>query len=47
MARKATFDRAAVLDKAMALFWAKGYHATSLRDLEAALDLRPGSIYAA
>jgi AcrR family transcriptional regulator len=47
MARKATFDRAAVLDKAMTLFWAKGYHATSLRDLEAALDLRPGSIYAA
>ncbi len=31
----------------MRLFWAKGYHATSLKDLEAALNMRPGSIYAA
>lgn len=31
----------------MRLFWSKGYHATSLKDLEAALDMRPGSIYAA
>lgn len=31
----------------MTLFWVKGYHATSLKDLEAALKMRPGSIYAA
>ena len=47
MARTAAYDRAEVLGKARDLFWAKGYHATSLRDLEAALDMRPGSIYAA
>lgn len=47
MARKASYDRDEVLARAQALFWRKGYHATSLKDLEAALDLRPGSIYAA
>ncbi len=31
----------------MTLFWSKGYHATSLKDLEAALSMKPGSIYAA
>lgn len=31
----------------MTLFWRKGYHATSLKDLEAALHMKPGSIYAA
>lgn len=31
----------------MTLFWVKGYHATSLKDLEQALAMRPGSIYAA
>ncbi len=31
----------------MTLFWEKGYHATSLKDLEAALKMKPGSIYAA
>ncbi|MCF8481360.1 MAG: TetR/AcrR family transcriptional regulator [Rhodospirillum sp.] len=47
MPRKASFDRGSALRKAMELFWLKGYHATSLKDLEAKLDLRPGSIYAA
>ena len=47
MARHASYDREDVLAKAQALFWRKGYHATSLKDLEAALDMRPGSIYAA
>ena len=47
MARKAGYDREKVLDKALELFWAKGYHGTSLKDLEVALDMRPGSIYAA
>jgi Transcriptional regulator len=47
MARQATYDRDKVLKSAMDLFWAKGFHATSLKDLEHALDMRPGSIYAA
>ncbi|MBB5720561.1 AcrR family transcriptional regulator [Loktanella ponticola] len=47
MARTANYDRDAALDAAMTLFWGKGYHATSLKDLEAALTLKPGSIYAA
>lgn len=47
MARKASFDRAEILEKARDLFWRTGYHATSMKDLEAALNLRPGSIYAA
>lgn len=47
MPRQASYNRDEVLQKAQALFWAKGYHATSLKDLEAALDMRPGSIYAA
>lgn len=47
MARKASFDREEILKKAMALFWSKGFQGTSLKDLESALDLRPGSIYAA
>ena len=47
MARTATYDRDAALDAAMNLFWAKGYNATSLKDLEEALQMRPGSIYAA
>lgn len=45
--RAAPFDRETTLDRALALFWRKGYHATSLKDLEAALSLKPGSIYAA
>lgn len=47
MARQASYNRDEVLAKAQALFWRKGYHATSLKDLEAALNMRPGSIYAA
>ena len=47
MARAANYDRDAALDAAMSVFWRKGYHATSLKDLETALTMRPGSIYAA
>lgn len=47
MARKAAFDRDTALKQAMDLFWSQGFHATSLKDIEAALDMRPGSIYAA
>jgi len=47
MPRRAAFDRDTALHQAMDLFWARGFHATSLKDIEAALDMRPGSIYAA
>lgn len=47
MGKQARHDRRDILAKAQALFWRKGYHATSLKDLEAALDMHPGSIYAA
>ncbi|GHE02925.1 hypothetical protein U879_08960 [Defluviimonas sp. 20V17] len=47
MGRQASYERDEVVSKAQALFWAKGYRATSLKDLETALNLRPGSIYAA
>ncbi|KIN63743.1 putative TetR-family transcriptional regulator [Sulfitobacter noctilucicola] len=47
MARAANYDRDAALDAAMTIFWRKGYHATSLKDLETALAMKPGSIYAA
>lgn len=47
MPRAAKYDRRIALDKAVALFWARGYHATSLKQLEQALDMRPGSLYAA
>lgn len=45
--RAAPYDREAALDAAITLFWRKGYHATSLKDIEAALQMKPGSIYAA
>jgi AcrR family transcriptional regulator len=47
MGRSATYDKDKVLKAAMDLFWARGYHTTSLKDLERVLDMRPGSIYAA
>ena len=40
-----SFDRDAALHKAMLLFWAHGYEATSLNDLTAALGVKPSSIY--
>lgn len=47
MSRAAPYDRDTALDAAMSLFWEKGFHATSLKDLEVALLMKPGSIYAA
>ncbi|KIN73047.1 TetR/AcrR family transcriptional regulator [Sulfitobacter guttiformis] len=47
MARAAPYDRDKALDAAMAVFWEKGFHATSLKDLEGVLGMKPGSIYAA
>lgn len=45
MARPKTFDPEDALDRAMALFWRKGYEATSVADLVAALGINRGSLY--
>lgn len=45
MGRKKTFEREAVLDKAMNLFWKKGYHATSMQELVDALGINRASLY--
>lgn len=47
MGRKAEFDREQVIEQATDVFWTKGYHASSMTDLKAAMGLQPGSIYAA
>ncbi len=47
MANTAKYDRDTVVDSAMLLFWEKGFHGTSTRDLQQAVNLRPGSFYAA
>lgn len=46
MARTARFDRQAALDSAVELFWKRGYYASSMKQIEGALDMRPGSLYA-
>ena len=38
-------DNTTLLNTATELFWRKGYQATSMRDIQQALDLRPGSLY--
>ncbi|NJN21142.1 MAG: TetR/AcrR family transcriptional regulator [Leptolyngbya sp. RL_3_1] len=45
MARPKTFEREAVLAKAMAVFWEKGYEATSMQDLVQAMGINRGSLY--
>ena len=47
MSAHAKFDRDEVIEKAKNLYWEKGYHATSMRNLQDVVDMRPGSIYAA
>ena len=47
MSKQAKFDRDEVIEKAKNLYWEKGYHATSMRNLQDVVDMRPGSIYAA
>lgn len=47
MARHPQYDRDIALSKAVRLFWEKGYHGSSMKQIEQALDMRPGSIYAA
>lgn len=45
MARPQEFDTQEVLRQAMAVFWEKGYEATSLTDLMAATTLSKSSLY--
>lgn len=46
MARVKQFDQNEVLEKAMNLFWNKGFHATSMQDLVDHLGINRASIYA-
>lgn len=39
--------RAISIERAMNLFWQNGYAATTMRDLQKSLDMRPGSVYSA
>ncbi|EMP54723.1 TetR family transcriptional regulator [Marinobacter santoriniensis NKSG1] len=46
MPRRPAYDRESALSRAISLFWEKGYHGSSMKQIEEALDMRPGSIYA-
>lgn len=45
MARTKEFDESVVLEKAMDLFWEKGYNATSAQDLVSELGISRSSLY--
>ena len=44
MARPPAFERQAVLEQAMQVFWTKGYAATSVADLTVAMNLKKSSL---
>lgn len=46
MARTKQFDEQATLEKAMVLFWRRGYHATSIQELVDELGVNRASLYA-
>ncbi len=45
MARKKNFDESEVLDKALKIFWTKGFNATSIQDLVDGLGINRASMY--
>jgi TetR/AcrR family transcriptional repressor of nem operon len=45
MARQKAFDEALLLERAMELFWQRGYEATSVRDLCDYLEISNSSLY--
>jgi len=47
MARLRAFNEEEVLDKAVEVFWARGYEGTSIQDLVDAMGIQRGSLYAA
>ncbi|WP_297780630.1 TetR/AcrR family transcriptional regulator [uncultured Roseovarius sp.] len=47
MPRKPNYDRDELIERARDLFWKCGWAGTSLKDLEAILQMKPGSFYAA
>ena len=46
MARPKAFNEEEAIDKAVKVFWAKGYEATSMQDLINAMGIQRGSLYA-
>lgn len=46
MGRPKTYDREEILDRAMHLFWRRGYEGTSTADLEAGMGVNRSSLYA-
>jgi len=45
--RPREFDADVVIERAMGIFWSRGYHGTSLPDLLEATKLSRGSLYSA
>jgi len=45
VARQREFDKEDVLQRAITVFWAKGYEATSIRDLKDAMGISSSSMY--
>ncbi|KEI72939.1 TetR/AcrR family transcriptional regulator [Endozoicomonas elysicola] len=45
MGRSSSFNRQQVLSDALDLFWSRGFYACSLKQLEEATEMHPGSLY--